>query len=431
MLKNCSANGRVHVSAWLCQVALLSVVAWPGFAADALQHVRLGADGRFFINDAAVFPIGYAAGPPVGALAPDGKPALEELRREGYIFQRWACPAGKWGPESEQQLDALLAESNRLGTKVVISIRDLQHVKPGEQAKIAELRRVVTKYRNNPAIVFWLALDEPQWGRVPPEDLRIFYQTVHELDPNHPVWLNQAPRGTVEQLRLYNPVQDIGGMDIYPVGYPPGGHSAIANKALSVTGDYTKIIGEATNHEKPLLMYLQICWSGVTKPGKTLRFPTFPDERYMSYQAIIDGARGLVYFGGGVQACWNDNDTAYGWNWTFYNRVLRPVLEELRPDGPLYPALAAPNSKLPVRVEGARDVEYTVREAGDFIYILAAKREGETVQASFSGLPANVRGGEVLFEAPRTVKVEGGRFTDWFGPNEVHAYRFLTPTVRR
>ncbi|HZQ54592.1 MAG TPA: hypothetical protein VFB14_20490 [Bryobacteraceae bacterium] len=392
-------------------------------SAENVQSVRLGPDGRFFVNGAAIFPIGYTSGPTLGAIAPTGRDGLAELKREGYVFQLWYCPPHTWGPEKEAQLDSLVKLSETQGTRLVISIPDLQAIKPGDQAKIAELQRVVKKYRNSPAILFWKGEDEPQWGHYTPEDLRIYYQTVHELDPNHPIWITQAPRGTVEQLRPYSQFFDIGAIDIYPISYPPGTHSGIANKNLSVVGDYTRIIADATDHQKALMMILQICWSGVTKPGKTLRFPTFPDERYMTYEAIINGARALVYFGGNVHGCWNDFDTAYGWNWTFYDRVLRPVLDELRPDSPLYPALIAPNSTLPVKVDGA-GIEYTVREAGDFIYILASKREGDTIEATFSGLPPNVTGGDVLFEAPRKVTQEEGRFIDWFGPNEVHAYRF-------
>ena len=65
-----------------------------------------------------------------------------------------------------------------------------------------------------------------------------------------------------------------------------------------------------------------------------------------------------------------------------------------------------------------------MREAGNQIFILAAKREGSTVQVSFSGLPAEIPSGEVLFEEPRKVSVSEGSFTDWFGLNEVHVYRF-------
>jgi hypothetical protein len=398
-------------------------------AKDEIQRVRLAADGRLFVNDTAIFPIGYTSGPTLGTLAPGGGNALALLKREGYIFQLWYCPPHTWGSDREAQVDAVLEQSRQQGTHVVISIPDLQAIKPGEQSKIAELRRAVTKYRGHPALLFWKGEDEPQWSHYPAEDLRLYYQTIHELDPNHPVWITQAPRGTVEQLRPYNPFFDIGAIDIYPVSYPPGEHSGIANKNLSVVGDYTKLMGEVTDHRKPLMMVLQICWSGVTKPGKTLRFPTFPEERYMTYQAIIDGARGLVYFGGNVRACWNDHDNAYGWNWTFYDRVLRPVLDELQPESPLYPALIAPTSKIPVLVGDPENLEYSVRESGDFIYLLAARREGPTAQASFRGLP-EVNTGEVLFENLRPIRVEHGRFTDWFGPNEVHVYRFRRSQTR-
>src|SRR5579872_650878 len=148
MLKTSSANRRVHTVAQFCQVfqdwrsrasgVLLAVALCGGTAiGDDLQRVRLGADGRFFVNDAAVFPIGYTSGPMLGAVAPSGRDGLAELKREGYVFQLWYCPPNTWGPAREQQLDALVAQSERQGTRLVISIHDLQAIKPGEQAKLA------------------------------------------------------------------------------------------------------------------------------------------------------------------------------------------------------------------------------------------------------------------------------------------------------
>jgi hypothetical protein len=66
----------------------------------------------------------------------------------------------------------------------------------------------------------------------------------------------------------------------------------------------------------------------------------------------------------------------------------------------------------------------TVRETDKDLYILAAKREGDTVLVTFSGLPNNVSQADVLYEPPRTVTAKDGSFIDWFGPNEVHVYRF-------
>jgi len=118
-------------------------------------------------------------------------------------------------------------------------------------------------------------------------------------------------------------------------------------------------------------------------------------------------------------------DAKLGWNWTFWNRVLRPVIEEIGEKSPLYPALVAPNSKLPIQCNG-EGMEFVVREVGDELFILACKREGATIQAKFSGLPANAGLADVLFESPRTVEAKNGQFTDWFGPFEVHVYRFRT-----
>jgi hypothetical protein len=107
-------------------------------------------------------------------------------------------------------------------------------------------------------------------------------------------------------------------------------------------------------------MVLQIAWSGVIKPGKTLRFPTFPEERFMTYQAIINRARGLFYFGGNLAASLSEADKPYGWNWTFWRRVLRPVLEEIGAHSLLYPALLAPDSKLPIACR-AKDIEWLAK----------------------------------------------------------------------
>jgi hypothetical protein len=116
-------------------------------------------------------------------------------------------------------------------------------------------------------------------------------------------------------------------------------------------------------------------------------------------------------------------DKKLGWNWRFWNRVLRLVVEEIGTKSPLYPALLEPDSKLPVTVKGT-GIEFCVREVGNEVFVLACKRDHTTEAVEFSGLPATSGPGEVLFEKPRTIEIKNGRFTDWFAPFEVHVYRF-------
>jgi hypothetical protein len=365
---------------------------------------------------AADFPIGFTKAPPPDGKTPSGADAYRELARNGAAFHRLG---GKG--VTEEEIDRALDRSAETGLRVALYLPEV--TAPANAATEEQLRRLVNKYKNHPGLAYWKGDDEPEWGKVPVERVERFYRIVKELDPRHPIWLAQAPRGTVESLKRYDPYYDIGGMDIYPIGYPPGTHSVLPNKNISMVGDHADIVRAYTGGTKPFWMTLQIAWSGVIKPGKTLRFPTFPEERYMSYQSIIHGTRGLVYFGGNIPESLNDRDRPLGWNWTFYERVLKPVLDELNPSGPLYPALIAADSKLPVRV-GGEGVEFCVREAAGQLFVIAAKREGATIQAKFTGLPGGIAGGAVLFEEPRKITAAGGAFTDWFGPNEVHVYRF-------
>jgi hypothetical protein len=291
------------------------------------------------------------------------------------------------------------------------------------------LRTLIERFRDHPGMGAYYPIDEPEWGKHPIEPMVRAYKIIKELDPHHPVWIVQAPRGTVESMRRYHVACDFTGADIYPIGYPPGEHSELPNNDISLVGDHTRIMMDVAQGKLPVWMCLQVAWSGVTKEGRTLRMPTFAQERFMTYQAIINGSRGLVFFGGHVEKALSDEDKKLGWNWTFWRRALRPVFEEIGEKSPLYPALIAPNSKLPVK---GIDVEFCVREVGDDLFILACKPGGETKEIRFRGLPVDISEGEVLYESPRKVKAEvieekGQKeaiLTDWFAPYDVHVYRF-------
>jgi hypothetical protein len=386
----------------------------------------LTSDGVLEIEGKKTFIIGFTAAPPANGKTPTGKDAFAELADAGATFVRFG-PEQSWSEarfEAEQKFEDAAA---RYGLHCWLNLREASSIKSGDSRNEELLRKLVTRFRDHPGLGAYKGADEPEWGKHPLPPLEKAYQIVKELDPNHPLVIIEAPRGTIESLKPYEPFSDITGLDIYPIGYPPGTHSQFAktNSEISMVGDYTRWMMEVAERKKPVWMTLQISWSGVLKEGKTLRFPTFPEERFMSYQAIINGARGLTYFGGGLAKGLNEQDRKLGWNWHFWNRVLRPVIEEIGAKSPLYPALVAPESKLPVTVKG-EGIEFCVREVGNEIFLLACKKEGSTIKAEFSGLPKTTGNGEVLFEEPRTAEIKSGKFTDWFAPFEVHVYHFKT-----
>ena len=395
-------------------------------AAGRSSVVTINSDMVLVIDGKKVFPIGFTMPPLPEAKAPNGKNGIEELRSAGATFLRTGAMGGDWDDaalEREQRWEDAAA---RYGMHCWVFLREAGAVRAGDPRTEAMLRRIVTRFRDHPGLGVWKGVDEPEWGKAPIPPLVRAREIIRELDPSHPLALTHAPRGTVETLRPYNAGADITGADIYPIGYPPGAHSLLPNKEISMVGDYTRTMMQTADGKMPVWMILQIAWSGIVKPGKTLRFPSVPEERFMAYQAIINGARGLIFFGGHLRQAMTPEDARLGWNWRFWNRVLRPVVEEIGDRGPLYPALVAPSSRLPVRVTGANDVEFCVREVGNEIFLLACKREGATVSVEFSGLPPEIGAGDVLFEEPRRVQARDGKFTDWFAPFDVHVYRFYS-----
>src|SRR5262249_55989350 len=149
-------------------------------------------------------------------------------------------------------------------------------------------------------------------------------------------------------------------------------------------------------------------------------------QRFMAYQAIANGARGLNFFGGHLTQVATPADAAAGWNWTFWERVLRPLVEELASDA-LRPALVGARARTAVRAS-VPAVELAARAEGTFLYIIAGRRGGTTSRVKFTGLPKSVRQGEALFEYEqrpppppigageqvfRRIAVASGAFDDW------------------
>jgi len=417
-----------------------------------MSTVAIDATGSLVIDGQTVFPIGLSEAPPQGGTTRDGRDAWAEVASAGANFVRTGLR--EW---NLQQIDnQIAAERARMDAAAAHGLYcwprlgnagNLPPPAADGQPSVNEqlLVKIVNGLKTHAALGAYKGVDEPAWGGIPAAGLARARTRLRAIDPDHPIVITQAPLGTVASLVPYRPAFDITGADIYPVAYPPGQHSDLPNKDISVVGDVTKKMVEAAG-AKPIWMTLQIAWSGISpnqqRPGLVPRFPTLQEERFMAYQAIVDGARGLVFFGGQLTQVMRPRDAQLGWNWTFWELVLRPLLVELTSPSVL-PALIAPVAQAAVAASAA-DVELTARRSGDFLHVIAVRRGGSTSRVTISGLPprqggAQLTAGQVMFEYAqdplpppiqsdkqqfRYVKVENGSFKDWFGPHDTHVYRF-------
>jgi hypothetical protein len=389
------------------------------------------------------FPIVLSNGPPLNGKAPSGRNGLAEVAAAGVTHIRTG--RGDWS--ATQIASQVAAERSTLDALQTHGLHSWCWL--GELPNLPEdptsprsqlLARVADGLGGHGALGFYKGIDEPRnpfrganWIR--PAGMIRAYQQLRRIDPAHPVVIIQAPIGTVAQLSPYQPSFDITGADVYPVSYPPGTHTQSKNTDISVVGDVTTKMVRAAGG-KPVWMTLQIAWSGVLPPNHVPRLPTLHEERFMAYQAIVRGARGLVFFGGHLTQIASPADAAAGWNWTFWQEVLRPLADELG-SAALAPALAAPDAQVAVKAS-VSGVDLVARKAAGALYVIAVRRGGTVSRVRFSGLPT-VKSGAVLFEYEqqpppppiqaghqvfRPLSVSGGAFTDWLAPHDARVYRF-------
>ncbi len=166
--------------------------------------------------------------------------------------------------------------------------------------------------------------DEVMWGSVKVDSIRKFYRLMFKYCPDFPAWLNHAPRltGSPDQPnqsfdngRRFARAANLTGADIYPI--PEGhGHNNLKNRTMSCVGEYTDMCRELTWDTKPVWMIIQAFgWSeeGGKLDEKNPR-PTEKQLRFMIWNAITHGARGIVWYGAGCKDVYSE------W-WTIFAKV--------------------------------------------------------------------------------------------------------------
>src|SRR5438105_10934715 len=313
--------------------------------------------GCLLIDGAKVFPIALSNPPPLGGKTPSGTDGWNEVAGAGVNFIRTRLVQWDLAQIDAQILqvktvfDAAAARSFHCWLQLG-EIANLPTTSNSTNEQL--LTRIANGLKGHAALGVYKGVDEPANPNrptvVPAAGLVRAYQKLKALDPGHPVEITQAPLGTAASLTPYRPAFDITGADIYPVSYPPGVHSDLANKDISVVGDMTRKMVTAAGG-KSVWMTLQISWSGViqnqTHPDNVPRFPTLHEQRFMVYQAIVAGARGLVFYGGDFTTVMRPRDASLGGNWFFWPTVLHPLLTELTSTA-VPPPLLAPNAPTPL-----------------------------------------------------------------------------------
>ncbi len=129
---------------------------------------------------------------------------------------------------------------------------------------------------------------------------------IKDIAPNQFIISNHAPRNSIKMLKKFNSLIDIVSCDIYPAPeYRMILQGDLNNRTLSCVGEYTRRMKQGAEG-KPLWMILQgFGWRDLqgnlpcrNSPDKEYgRRPNFRESKFMVYDAIVNGASGILYWG--------------------------------------------------------------------------------------------------------------------------------------
>ncbi|MGC4043559.1 MAG: hypothetical protein QM758_07110 [Armatimonas sp.] len=291
---------------------------------------------------------------------------------------------------------------------------------------VCEQNAVGLAHKNDSIIAAWMHGDEPDnaqqvtdpatgkksWGPcVPPEKIVGDYQKLRAADPTRPIllnlgqgvandaWVGRGEGAKLSDYKTYVQGGDIISFDVYPVSsrLPMG----LVPKGVDRLKDWTGGKKRIWN-----------CLECTNIDGKAKATPK--QVRNQTWRALIHGSRGLIYFVHQFQPKFNEHalldDPEMLASVTATNRQIQELAPALNLGKGVY--------------KEERGVETLTLPYKGATYILAAAT-GDT--PTLLSLPN--RGGTVtVLGENRTLSRANGKFTDTFGPNDVHLYRITGGT---
>jgi hypothetical protein len=348
--------------------------------------------GGLLVNKKPFFPFGFYCYSPVYPTLP------EEEVVKGFNF---ISPYQKILPETLKERKAYMDRCAELGMKVHYNLLSVSGG-GGVSSKIDGLTDILKKeslineinaFKDHPALLAWYIADEPNGNNISPDSLIKIYKIIKEIDPWHPVSaVFMAP--FLSSVR-YSDAIDIVMADPYPVPDLP----------VTVVGNVAGQLVKAFEGKKPVWIVPQVFGGGEIWK----REPTLQEARSMTYQAVINGARGIQYF---VRQGLNLFPKSTG-TWSECGRIAVEIAE-------ITPWLLSDEESVKVS-SGSSDVIAKSYNYNGQLLILVVNKTNAPVRASFS-VSVPIQGKiKVIFEN-RQVIVKGGSFSDMISSYGSQAY---------
>jgi hypothetical protein len=317
---------------------------------------------------------------------------------------------------------------------------------PLQSGRSDSLREKIESLVTHPALTIWEGPDEvvhnftawsglhrtkgiykspDEWRKQTPRAIEYSEEQARQIIPNirdsielirtldnskRQIWINEAAQSDLKFVRQYLNHIDITGCDIYPVRE--------GRRDVAIVGDATERWKQVGRNKKPVWMVLQaFSWSelGDYYGHKTVVYPSFTESRFMAYDVIVHGAKGILYWGSHYLKSYEFRQSLY---------ALTSELEALQP------FLVAPeyqNARISLielsRDSSERGIKISVRRAeGQWIIILVNEDTRTYMGVEVTGI--EVLNGCVLdlLYGSEKISVEQGELITRIKPLEVKVF---------
>lgn len=232
--------------------------------ANTTLRVEVRADGTTMVDGKPFFPFGFYH-VSLGSAAGKEMNTLRAIAAVGFNTFHTSVE------NSLDDYDKILDEAEKLG----IYIMSFNHSK-------FDTINIINTFKNKAALLGWSIADDVDSGKFSPEEVLNLHCRVKNADPNHITYIS----GYNDKLisKFINTADAIG-VQAYPVGHQPQRPLSWVNYMISLvyrSAPKNKLIIANPQtfrwyHEKAIL-------------------PTFDEIRNMTYQAVLAGAKGIIYY---------------------------------------------------------------------------------------------------------------------------------------
>jgi len=324
--------------------------------------------------------------------------AMEEFAADGYNTIGAYLPTGT--KLSDEEVKAYLDKAHSLGLKVICRPQpDPAMLRAGTlmtQIERGQMRALVRKWRDHPAVLAWYMCDEPEGKSQPLERRLQEYRVVDEEDPYHPaIVLNN----TVNGIHKYHVAADLLMPDVYPGFLAKGGANRIERPTQAMLA-----CRQAAGGRKPVWITPQ----GQIQVVDGHRGPTFRELRNQAWQGAAHDAMGFFWY----REVFLKNLVHSKLGTPCVHQEMKAVSRAIRSKSLLDATRADVSSDR---------LSLGVKRVDDHIYVIAVSLDTSEMAVTFEVDELGDRPLLVLSEK-RQITPHDGKFRDQFQPHEAHVY---------